>query len=100
MKTFMMMFLSCLLISSILFSCAARPVYIKNPPPVVKVDKKPAKPFPNALWIDGHWAWKRGKYVWISGHWVKPRPGYVWVPGHWVNQPRGWVWVAGHWKRR
>ena len=100
MRTFISLFLISLFFTSIFFSCAARTVYLKSPPPAVKVEVKPAKPFPNALWNAGHWAWKGGKYIWISGHWVKQRPGYVWVPGHWINRPRGWVWVAGQWKRR
>ncbi len=81
-------------------TASADVIVIKTPPPAVKVEFKPVKPFRQAIWIPGHWTWKRGHYVWVSGYWVKARHGYVWVPGHWVKRHRGWVWVRGHWRRR
>ena len=78
----------------------AAKIVIKTPPPVVKVEVKPVKPFHKAVWIPGHWTWKRGKYVWVKGRWAKPHRGYVWVSGYWVKRPGGWVWIRGHWKRR
>jgi hypothetical protein len=30
----------------------------------------PPQPRSNALWIDGHWAWRGGKFVWQRGGWV------------------------------
>ncbi|RMF60706.1 MAG: hypothetical protein D6748_03505 [Calditrichaeota bacterium] len=74
-------------------------IIIKTPPPAIKVEIRPFKPFPNAVWIPGHWSWKRGHYVWVKGHWVKQRKGFVWVRGHWVRRHGGWVWIPGHWKR-
>jgi len=80
--------------------CASRTVYVRTPPPKVIVEVRPTPPVRGAIWVAGHWEWRRGKYVWVKGRWVKPRPGYVWVPGRWVRKHRGWVWVPGHWKRR
>ena len=79
--------------------CASRVVYVKTPPPPVRVEVRPVSPYKTAVWIPGHWQWKRGRYVWVPGHWKQARAGYVWVPGHWSKRARGWVWVSGHWKR-
>ncbi len=65
--------------------CASRVVYVKTPPPPVRVEVRPVSPYKTA--------------VWVPGHWKQARAGYVWVPGHWSKRARGWVWVSGHWKR-
>ncbi len=92
-----------LLSSMIFFSCAAHAhpgvvVQVRPPAPRVVV-VKPAKPHHHAIWVPGHWEWRKNKYVWKNGYWVKPRKGYVYVPGHWAERDRGWVWIPGHWKR-
>jgi|Deesub1362B_J571_1020462.scaffolds.fasta_scaffold15770_2 hypothetical protein len=79
--------------------CAYHVVYVRKAPPPARVEVRPPKPFPNAVWIAGHWHWNGVTFVWISGRWVKPRPGYVWVPGHWMRTHHGWRWVPGRWKR-
>jgi len=81
----------------VLAVCAPTTVALREPPPP-RHERVTAKPFPNAVWIGGHWQWKGGKYVWVSGHWVKKRPGKKWVPGHWVKRKRGWVWIKGYWR--
>ena len=93
-------FISALILAALLvetgIGCAT---YVRVAPPPPKTEVKPSKPFPNAVWIDGHWKYKRGHWVWVPGHWAKrPRSGAVWVSGHWVKTPRGWKWVPGHWK--
>ncbi len=80
-------------------SCASRVVYVRKAPPPVRVEVRPARPFPNAVWVAGYWNWNGTRFVWVSGRWVKPRRGMVWVPGHWRHMRRGWRWVPGHWKR-
>lgn len=84
----------------ILVGCATRTVIVKREPPPLRMERPGPKPFPKAVWIEGHWQWNAssGDYVWISGHWVKPRPGKVWVKGHWKKVPGGWVWVKGYWR--
>lgn len=89
-----------LLFSAIIFNgCAARVVYVATPPPAARVEVRPVSPYAGAVWVPGHWAWRRGHHVWVNGHWIRPRKGHVWVPGHWDKRPRGWVWVEGHWRR-
>ena len=52
------------------------------PPPPEKVVVVPARPYPNAVWVPGHWVWRR----W-GRHWE-------WVPGHWKFRRGGrWVYV-------
>lgn len=47
--------------------------YIKEPPPPVRVEVRPARPYSRAVWIPGRWKWRgrrrRGRYIWIPGHW-------------------------------
>jgi hypothetical protein len=91
--------LACVLLvaSVFLWRCAAT-VYVPVPPPELKVEVKPAPPYPHAVWVDGYWKWSHGRHVWVPGHWVKRAHG-TWVPGHWEERPRGWVFIKGHWRR-
>jgi hypothetical protein len=87
----------------LLYEGCATTTYVKTaPPPSKKVVVPTVKPYPNAVWISGHWKWdpRPGKYVWVSGHWVKARKGKVWKSGHWKKTPRGWVWVRGRWGKK
>jgi len=82
---------------------ASSTVYVRIAPPAPRVVKVVApKPYPNAVFVSGYWAWNSGagKYIWIDGHWVKPPRGKIWVEGQWVKKPRGYVWVPGHWRAR
>jgi len=47
------------------------------PPPVVVV---PARPYADAVWVPGHYKWRRWehRYQWVAGHW-KVRRGHAWV---------------------
>lgn len=54
----------------LLIGCSTT-TYVRPAPPPVKVEVRPARPHPKAVWIKGHWKW-RGR-----------RRGWVWVPGHW-----------------
>ncbi len=97
-KTILLM----LIAGSITFAfgnCASRVVYVRKAPPPVRVEVRSARPFPNAVWIAGHWQWNGVRFVWVSGKWVKPQSGRVWVPGHWRQTRHGWRWVPGRWKR-
>ncbi len=45
------------------------------PPPAAFAEVVPPKPNGDALWIDGHWAWRGGQFVWERGGWVAPPAG-------------------------
>jgi len=43
---------------------------VPYPPPAAFAEVVPPQPRSDALWIDGHWAWRGGKFVWQRGGWV------------------------------
>lgn len=45
--------------------------YVRPGPPPLRTEIVGAVPYPDAVWVAGHWAWKPryGGYVWIPGHW-------------------------------
>ncbi|RMF52050.1 MAG: hypothetical protein D6746_17105 [Bacteroidetes bacterium] len=76
-----------------------RVIVVKKRPPRVRREVQGHRPSHRHVWIPGHWAWERGRFVWRSGYWaVPPRPGAVWVAAHWVPRHDGWVFVAGYWR--
>ncbi|MFQ5708581.1 MAG: YXWGXW repeat-containing protein [bacterium] len=83
-------------------STAKTRVYIRFGPPPLKAVRviKPPRPYRGAVWVSGHWAFRKGRYVWVNGYYVKARPGHVYVRGHWKKTPRGYYYVPGHWARR
>ena len=85
------------LAAAISYGCAGT-VYVREDPPPVRVEVRPAAPGPNAMWIDGYWRWGHHEYLWMPGHWERHARG-TWVTGHWDKRPRGNVWVPGHWRR-
>jgi hypothetical protein len=74
-------------------------IYAPIAPPAPRIEVRPVRPAPAAIWIDGHWRWANGGHLWVPGHWeVPPRRYHAWAPGHWRHGPRGWIWVEGHWR--
>ena len=45
--------------------------YVRPAPPAPKVEVITVAPYPGAVWVPGHWQWRRRarEYVWILGHW-------------------------------
>jgi hypothetical protein len=73
---------------------------VRTGPPAPRVEVRPFAPYPEAVWIDGHWDYRRGNWVWMQGYWERrPFPGAVWTPGHWRETPGGWKWIPGHWRQ-
>ncbi len=65
-------------------------------PPAPQYEARPANPWGNGVWIEGHWARRDGQWVWIHGHWDRPYGRYsAWVPGHYN---RFGEWIPGHWR--
>ncbi len=84
-------------------ACASSPrgdrVYVRESPPVERVEVIGAAPGLNYVWIPGRWNWDTRRYVWMPGRWVVADRGYrAWRPGHWAHDRRGWYWVEGHWR--
>jgi predicted small lipoprotein YifL len=49
-------------------SLAGCTTHVHSPPS--KVIIKPDTP-PKAVWVKGHWKYKRGHLIWVPGHWRK-----------------------------
>jgi hypothetical protein len=77
----------------------ATPAVVVAPPP-----PPPQRPIavvrPGFVWIDGHHAYRGGRYVWVEGRYELDRSGHRWVQGRWARRGNGHVWVEGHWARR
>jgi hypothetical protein len=50
-------------------------VEVPYPPPAAHVERLPARPSSEALWVDGQWSWAGGEWAWVPGAWVAPSPG-------------------------
>lgn len=48
---------------------------VPYPPPASFSEVVPPAPKPDAVWVDGHWAWRGRTYVWQRGGWVEPPEG-------------------------
>jgi hypothetical protein len=74
-------------------------VVVHQPPPPVRaaVTVQPAAPYPNAVWVPGHYDW-RGTWVWVDGYWEQPRAGYVWTEPVVVRARGGYRYHAGYWR--
>ena len=69
-------------------------VQIGAPPPPVRVVVVPARPYPEAVWVEGYWYPKGKHYRWRDGYWARPPyPGAIWVGPTYD----GGFYVEGYW---
>lgn len=64
-----------LLVMFFALGCTRTVVIHDRPPvPVPKVEVRPAAPYRQAVWVPGHWEYRKrcNCYVWISGSWRRP----------------------------
>lgn len=86
-------------IAILLLGCPPTVVMVRPPEPRVEVYGPP--PYPEGVWIPGHWKNRKEGWVWVPGHWASPpRPHAVWIHGYWEPRRGGWVWIPGHWEYR
>ncbi len=83
---------------------ASTTVIVQSPPaPPSQPDEAymPQPPTPDAVWINGYWAWDGSRYIWAAGHWIIPPPQYhAYIPPHWAYRPDGsYVYIRGYWRR-
>jgi hypothetical protein len=75
---------------------AQRFVVTEEPLPAARVAEAPPEPQPDelerpnpaqpdALWVDGHWAYGPTGFTWVAGHYVAPRVGHAFVPPRWAS---------------
>jgi len=84
-------------------ACASAPrgerVYVREAPPVERVEVIGRAPGPNYVWVAGRWNWDGRGYAWMPGRWIVAERGYrSWRPGRWAHDRRGWYWIEGHWR--
>jgi hypothetical protein len=48
---------------------------VAAPPPPGRVELMPPSPVSGAVWVDGEWTFRRGRWAWNLGHWVVPPQG-------------------------
>jgi streptogramin lyase len=75
-------------------------VELRAPVPPARVEAVPARPARRgAVWIDGEWTERRGRWAWLAGRWVVPPPGETFSPWVVVRGPDGRLWHApGTWR--
>jgi hypothetical protein len=57
-----------LILLATLLALGCLPACIVAPPPPPGAVIKGPPPHSNAVWVDGHWAWKGMRRVWVPGH--------------------------------
>jgi len=73
-------------------------VIVTQAPPPAQVEVIPEAPGPDYSWAPGYWSWQ-GSWIWIRGGWVtRPWHGALWVNGGWGRRGGRWVWRGGHWR--
>lgn len=73
-----------------------RPAPTEAPPPA-HTERRPHRPFRDAVWTNGFWTWNGRSYVWQEGSWVRPEPGRRWSPYRWEQRRGRWFLVPGGW---
>jgi hypothetical protein len=59
----------------------------------------PPRPYPNAVWIPGHYSYNGATYMWESGRWENPPSGATsWILPSWQPTAGGYIYVRGHWQ--
>jgi len=67
-------------------------------PPAPQTEVIVASPGPGYVWVRGSWEW-HNRWVWAPGRWIfPPRPHAVWVEGRWAPRRGRYVWVRGYWR--
>jgi hypothetical protein len=58
-------------------------------PPPARVEAVPPPPAKGAVWVDGEWTFRRGRWAWVLGRWVIPAPGTAFSPWTIVRDSHG-----------
>jgi hypothetical protein len=81
------------------FNVAAEEVYVRVAPPHAIVERRPARPDREYVWVSGYHRWDGHRYEWVGGRWERPpRPRARWVAHRWEHRRDGYVLVEGRWR--
>lgn len=83
------------------YSEARNPAIRGKQPPAPIIEKQPAQPYSDMVWIPGYWTWDDAKsdYSWICGVWRRSPPNHTWISGSWEKNQGGWSWAKGFWSK-
>jgi hypothetical protein len=74
-------------------------VEVDYPPPPARVEFVPARPKPNAVWLNGEWIWAGRRWAWRPGGWVVPPPEAAFARMVVVRRSDGRLFAAaGTWR--
>ncbi len=80
---------------------AARTIYVASvPPPRASRAPEilPPRLRPEAVWVDGHYAWRADSWRWVNGAWViPPCHGYRFIPPRALPRDGRFVYLPGRW---
>jgi hypothetical protein len=87
----------CAFSGGLLLSACESSRYVATQPAAV-VYTRPVAPYAGAIWVEGNWVRRGGKWKQQPGYWIKPHPGRTWVQGRWYKYPKGNRWQKGYWR--
>ena len=97
MKAITQIGISFVFIGGLLLSACESSRYVPTQP-VATVYARSAAPYTGAIWVEGNWVRRNGRYIQQPGYWIKPRPGRTWIQGRWYKYPKGNRWQKGYWR--
>ena len=80
---------------------AQNPTVIEQPPapPPRPSEVISPQPAPEAVWIQGYWAYASRGYAWVPGHWEIPPPDRThYVAAHWQREGNRFAFINGYWQ--
>jgi hypothetical protein len=76
-------------------------VLLEQAPPPLIVERRPAPPSGNYIWIDGYWNWTNQRYTWQAGRYeAPPQPDVVWIAPRYEVVGGKTHYYAGQWKKQ
>ena len=75
-----------------------RVIVVREAPPPLIVDRRPPRPGPSQVWVNGYWVRGHSGWVWVSGRWEAPPRGRgKWDEPRWERHGKEYRFHEGHW---
>jgi len=75
-------------------------VVVREAPPAVIVEQRPAPPPGGYIWIDGYWHWDNRQYIWQAGNWaLPPHENFIWVAPRYERHEQDYRYTPGQWRQ-
>ena len=76
------------------------PMVVEWAPPPMLDEYVPLRPFSDAYWVGGYWAWD-GDWYWVAGRWMRPpSTRYMWQPPYYECRGGMVIFIHGYWRSR